>query len=55
MTIFQGAGRTGGDEGQRAPDLAAMSAAQLRDLCHERGIKVPRKATKAQLQKLLEG
>lgn len=37
------------------PDLATLTVAQLRDLADERGIDVPRRATKAQLVALLEG
>ena len=34
-------------------DLDAMSAAELRELCDERGIDAPKRATKAQLIALL--
>lgn len=37
------------DDGGAAPDLGAMTAAQLRDLIAERGGSAPRRATKAQL------
>lgn len=43
-----GAGAPGAEEGA-APDLGAMTAAQLRDLIAERGGTAPRRATKAQL------
>jgi len=36
-------------------DLSALTAAQLRELCGERGIEAPKRATKAQLIALLEG
>ena len=36
-----------------APDLASLTVPQLRELCAERGIRVPGKATKAQLVLLL--
>ena len=34
-------------------DLTALTVAQLRELCDERGIDAPKKATKAQLVALL--
>lgn len=37
------------------PDLSKLTNAQLAELCGERGIKVPKKATKATLIELLEG
>ena len=39
----------GDAEGPGAPDLEAMTAAQLRDLIAERGGSAPKRATKAQL------
>ena len=43
------------EEGEReqGADLSALTAAQLRALCAERGIEAPRRATKAQLAELL--
>lgn len=44
-------------EAQQDPepiDLTALTVAQLRELCEERGIDAPKKATKAQLVALLE-
>lgn len=34
-------------------DLSALTVAQLRELCAERGVDAPRRATKAQLVALL--
>lgn len=53
MTVFQGAART---EGRRLPlpsDLSALTVATLREMCEDRGIDAPKKATKAQLVALL--
>lgn len=36
-------------------DLSALTVAQLRELCDERGIDAPKRATKAHLIALLEG
>lgn len=36
-------------------DLAAMTVAQLRAMCAERGVDAPKRATKAQLIRLIEG
>ena len=36
-------------------DLSALTVARLRELCGERGIQAPKRATKAQLLELLEG
>jgi len=36
-------------------DLSALTVARLRELCDERGIEAPKRATKAQLLELLEG
>ena len=52
MTILQGAERISNDEPQ-AVDLSALTNAELRAICEERGIEVPRRATKAQLLGLL--
>lgn len=41
-------------ESEQAQDLAALTVAQLRSLCEERGIDYPKKATKAQLVELLD-
>ena len=38
---------------KRPVDLAALTVAQLRELCAERGIEAPRRATKAKLIELL--
>ena len=38
----------------QGPDLSARTLAALRALCEDRGIKAPKKATKAQLVALLE-
>ena len=37
-----------------APDLSAMTCAELRALCAERGVTAPKRATKAQLVALLD-
>ena len=42
-------------ETEPTQDLSALTAAQLRELCGERGIEAPKRATKAQLIALLEG
>lgn len=42
-------------ETEPAQDLSALTVARLRELCGERGIEAPRRATKAQLVTLLEG
>lgn len=39
--------------GNLPPGIGGLTAAQLRDLCAERGVEAPRKATKAQLLALL--
>ena len=36
-------------------DLAALTVAQLRALCADRGVDAPKRATKAQLIALLDG
>ena len=36
-------------------NLEGLTVAQLRDMCAERGIEVPKRVTKAKLQSLLEG
>lgn len=36
-------------------DLATLKIGELRELAKERGVKVPAKATKAEIVKLLEG
>ena len=36
-----------------APDLASLTVPQLRELCAERGVEAPKRATKAQLVLLL--
>lgn len=36
-------------------DLAAMTLSELKELAKERGVKVPAKATKANIVELLEG
>jgi len=41
-------------ESEQARDLAALTVAQLRSLCEERGIEAPKRATKTQLVGLLE-
>ena len=41
------------DEARPLPDLSALTVAQLRVLCDERGIDAPKRATKAQLAALL--
>lgn len=38
-----------------AQDLSALTVARLRELCDERGIDAPKRATKTQLIALLEG
>ena len=43
------------DVPDEAPDLTSLTNAQLAAMCEERGIEVPRRATKAQLLALLEG
>lgn len=60
MTVFAGAERLTGATAPAGPsperatvDLTALTAARLRELCEERGIDAPRKATKAQLTALL--
>ncbi len=60
MSIFQGAERVSAPAPMRetasvavTPDLTSLTNAQLAALCDERGIDVPRKATKAQLLALL--
>ena len=40
---------------QEPVNLSALTVAQLRELCDERGIEAPKRATKAQLLELLEG
>lgn len=40
---------------ETARDLSALTVAQLRELCDERGIDHPSRATKAQLIQLLDG
>ena len=60
MTVFAEALRLAGATAPAAPapetntvDLAALTVAQLLELCEGRGIAVPRKATKARLLELL--
>lgn len=43
------------DDPEPTQDLTALTVAQLRELCDERGIEAPKRATKAQLLELLEG
>lgn len=38
-----------------AQDLSTLTVARLRELCDERGIDAPKRATKTQLIALLEG
>lgn len=45
----------GAAEPEPTQDLSALTVAQLRELCGERGIEAPKRATKAQLLELLEG
>lgn len=42
-------------EVEGSPNLAALKVAQLKALCAERGIEVPKRATKARLIAILEG
>lgn len=60
MSVVQGARlapgatwppETAGNE--KAGDLSGLTNAQLQELCAERGIEVPKKATKARLIALL--
>jgi len=55
MTVFIGAVRAPEPHVELAPpeDLSALTVARLRELCDERGIEAPRRATKAQLIELL--
>ena len=60
MTVFAGAERAAGatapaapSPGRAAVDISALTVAQLKALCDERGIDYQKKATKAQLLKLL--
>lgn len=57
MTVFIGASRIPAAPAGQTPrdDLSALTVARLRELCEERGIEAPRRATKAQLVALLEG
>lgn len=41
-------------EPEPTQDLSALTVARLRELCGERGIETPKRATKAQLIGLLE-
>lgn len=40
---------------EAAEDYSSMTVPQLRELCKERGIEVPRRASKATIVSLLEG
>lgn len=59
MTVFIGAARVEAAPPEpnaaqeRREDLAALTKAQLAELCAERGIEAPSRATKAQLVALL--
>ena len=60
MTVFVGAERLAGPTVPAHPspeatavDFGAMTVAQLRELCAERGIDAPKRATKGQLIELL--
>lgn len=60
MSVFQGAELAPGAArppahagSEKAEDLSGLTNAQLQELCAERGIEVPKKATKAQLIALL--
>ena len=62
MTVFHGAERRAGATAPARPapdtgtvDPASLTVAELRALCHERGLDVPSKATKARLVDLLNG
>ncbi len=44
---------TAGHQTEQDADLTALTVAQLRELCGERGVDAPKRATKAQLVKLL--
>lgn len=55
MTVFAGAPRVTPAVDEDAPDYASMTKAELTTLAKERGIDVPKSATKAQLVELLRG
>lgn len=46
---------TGDQAGVDTPDYQSMTNARLAELCAERGIEPPKRATKAQLVALLDG
>ena len=48
-TVAHGEAPTKDVAAEPAPDLESMTVPQLRELCEERGVKVAKKATKAQL------
>lgn len=43
------------DSETKQDDLSELTVAELKELCNERGIEVPKRAKKAQLIELLEG
>ena len=62
MSIFQGVARhtpapaaVPQTASAATPDLTTLTNARLAEMCAERGIEAPRRATKAQLVALLEG